>query len=366
MKSLVIFYAIIILQQSVSSQSIKSNKSSEMQIDKARIDKWSAPYRNWHYYPDFVVSTSLEKDLNFTMVDGPNVFRHNDEWHMFYFGYDEKGYQSCLAASKDLIHWEPKGLVMSYGKEGAFDYGGVVFVGPLYDSFVVNQAPRLKKWQGKYWVMYGCYPKQGGYELGAGTQGLAWSEDGLKWHRHSEDTPVLSIENAAEWENRVIYSPCIIEHGGKFWNFYNAKGVAGREQIGFTTSTDLIHWQRYERNPVIKNNPDGYDELLAANPEIYWDKDHWAMFYFGASRNNPDKKVHAHSMMAFSLDFVHWTVDPEPILMAGGHPDRLDETHAHNISLVYNEENDTYYMFYCAVGERGRGIGLLTSRLLVE
>ncbi|MCU0645654.1 MAG: hypothetical protein MUC94_15530 [bacterium] len=337
-----------------------------MQIDRAILDKWSAPYRNWHYYPDFVVSASLEKDLNFTMVDGPNVFRHGDEWRMFYFGYDDTGYQSCLATSDDLIHWEPKGLVMSYGKAGAFDYGGVVFVGPLFDSFNMSQSPRLKKWQGKYWVMYGCYPQQGGYELGPGAQGLAWSKDGLKWQRHSADTPVLSIEGAAEWENRVIYSPCIIEHEGKFWNFYNAKGVAGREQIGFATSTDLIHWKRHDGNPVINNNPGGYDALLAANPEIYWDKDHWLMFYFGASRNNPDKKVHAHSLMAFSLDLIHWTVHPEPIFMAGGHPDGLDEIHAHNISLVYNEKNDTHYMFYCAVGKKGRGIGLLTSKSLVE
>ena len=200
-----------------------------MQIDKETLNKWSASYRNWNYHPDFVVSASLEKGLNFTMVDEPGVFRYNDKWHMFYFGYDKKVYQSCLA-----------------------------------------------------------------------------------------------------------------------------------------TSRDLIHWQRYEGNPVIKNNTDGYDVVLAANPEIYWDKDRWAMFYFSTSRNNPDKKVHVHSMMAFSLDLIHWTVHPEPILIAGDHHAGLDETHEHNISLVYNEENDTHYMFYCVVGKKGRGIGLLTNKSLVE
>lgn len=347
------------------AQNAKFGGTNNLQIDRKKLNLWSAPYRNWHYYPGFVVSAALEKELKFTMVDGPNVFRHGDTWHMLYFGYDEKGYQSCLATSKDLIHWEPAGLAMGYGKEGAFDFGGVVFAGPLYDSLDIHRAARLRMRQGRYWVTYGCYPEQGGYELGAGAQGLAWSEDGWIWRRYSENKPVFSIAGAADWENKVIYSPCVFEFDGKFWNFYNAKGIAGREQIGFATSTDLVQWKRYEGNPVIENNPNGYDALLAANPEIYRDKDHWVMFYFGASRNHPDQKVHAHTLTAFSTDLINWTVNPDPIFMAGGHPDGLDEIHAHNISFVYNRKNDTHYMFYCAVGKKGRGIGLLTSKRLV-
>lgn len=335
-----------------------------MKIDENLIQKWSAHFQNWHYYPDFVISASLETDLNFTMVDGPNVYKSDDAWHILYFGYDGQGYQSCLAVSEDLVHWKCKGLVMGYGEAGAFDYGGVVLVGPLYDTHNLHQAPRLKKWQDKYWILYGCYPEQGGYELGHGGQGLAWSSDGFNWQRYSKTRPVLSVEGVGDWENRVIYSPCLIEHDHKFWNFYNAKGKAGREQIGFASSTDLLHWQRHPGNPVIRNQPAGYDALLAADAEIYWDHDHWIMFYFGASRNNPDNQVHAHIMLAFSYDLIHWTVNPEPLYKAGGHPTGLDQTHAHNVSLVYNAENDTYYLFYCAVGNQGRGIGLLTSKPL--
>ena len=44
----------------------------------------------------------------------------------------------------------------------------------------------------------------------------------------------------------------------------------------------------------------------------------------------------------------------------------LDETYAHKISLVWNPANETYYMFYNAVGNKGRGIGLITSKPLVN
>ena len=50
----------------------------------------------------------------------------------------------------------------------------------------------------------------------------------------------------------------------------------------------------------------------------------------------------------------------------GGHPGGLDKTYAHKISLVWNPANETYYMFYNAVGDKGRGIGLITSKPITK
>jgi len=71
-------------------------------------------------------------------------------------------------------------------------------------------------------------------------------------------------------------------------------------------------------------------------------------------------------MAAYSLDLYHWVVDPEPLYKAGGNPSGLDQRYAHKISLIWNPVNKTYYMFYNAVGNKGRGIGLITSRPLTE
>jgi hypothetical protein len=70
-------------------------------------------------------------------------------------------------------------------------------------------------------------------------------------------------------------------------------------------------------------------------------------------------------MVAFSRDLYSWQVDPEPLYKAGGNPSGIDGRYAHKISLVWNPEDETYYMFYCAVDEKGtRGIGLITSNPL--
>jgi predicted GH43/DUF377 family glycosyl hydrolase len=329
-----------------------------MPIAAATLAQWTAPYRGWHYYPAYVLPPAPDDGLNFSMTDCPLVWRQGGEWRMFYTGFNGQGYQTAMAASSDLLHWKPKGLAVGFGAPGAFDHGGVAVCGALFSSYDVRAPRTLKKWQGKYWALYSCYPRQGGYELRPGAEGAVWSQDGDTWHRASQTTPTLSIEGAAEWEKDCIYAPWLLEYDGRFWDFYNAAN-GNVEQTGIATSTDMLHWSRYAGNPVLRNGgPGSYDEQFCSDGKVFRDGGHWIMFYFGVGHGG------AHIMAAFSRDLYHWTRDPEPLYKAGGHPKGLDSKYAHKISLVYNEANDTFYLFYCAVGEQGRGIGLITSKPL--
>ncbi|HEY0827095.1 MAG TPA: hypothetical protein VGE40_03295 [Bacilli bacterium] len=302
--------------------------------------------------------------MNFQSVDCPLVFQiaGDKAWHMFYTGYNGTGYQTMQAKSTNLTDWESSNLVMSYGKKGAFDHGGVTFGGALFETYGLKDARILKQREGTYWVLYGCYLNQGGYEIRPGAQGAAISEDGFHWDRLSDSLPILSIEGAEVWEEDCIYQPWLVEHETKYYNFYNAANK-NFEQMGLAVSDDLIRWHRYPHNPVIPNGSQhSFDEIFCADGKVFYDEDHWVMFYFGVS--DVSDRRSAHIMAAYSLDLVHWTKDPEPLYKAGGHPFGLDEHYAHKISIVYHPENDTFYMYYCAVGNKGRGIGLITSKLI--
>ena len=127
------------------------------------------------------------------------------------------------------------------------------------------------------------------------------------------------------------------------------------------TSSDLFKWTRYEHNPVIPVGPEGsYNDRLSADGKIFRDGDHWICFFFGVGKGG------AHIMSAYSHDLYNWAVDPEPLYKAGGNPSGLDREYAHKISLVWNPKNKTFYMYYCAVGDQGRGIGLITSKPLAD
>jgi predicted GH43/DUF377 family glycosyl hydrolase len=339
-------------------------------IDSQTLSNWSAPFRNWHYWPDHVIPSSppLPGATNILGTDVPAIYQRpgDDKWYLSFVAFDGVGYQSYVAESADLLHWGNYRLAIGYGPTNEFDHGGRVIGAYLLESYDLKAPRVLKRRDGKYWTLYGAYPLQGGYELRPGSEGVAVSDDGLSWRR-AKDQPVLSIHDpdCGDWERSCVYQPWLLEYRGRFFDFYNA-AKGSREQTGVAFSTDLLNWMRYPANPVIRNRPGGYDAGFASDPKVYRDGDHWTMIYFGVGKGA------AHIMIAFSRDLVNWTADPEPLYKAGGNPSGLDKRYAHKVALVYNPANDTLYMFYDAVpGKKGdiaegRGIGLITSKALAE
>ena len=335
------------------------------EIDRQTLDQWAAPYRGWHYWPEPIIPADpkIPGHAQFRNTDVPCVYQlpgQPDKWFISFIAFDGHGYNSFVAESTDLVRWTTPRLAMGFGREGEFDHGGTVIGAFLYESYEIKAPRVLKKRDGKYWTLYGCYPRQGGYELRPGYEGVASSDDGLTWKR-AKESYILSVHEpeVGEWEKSCIYQPWLVEHEHKFYNYYNAAS-GGVEQMGLATSTDLMNWKRYERNPIVRNRPGGYDEKFCSDGKVFRDGDHWVMFYFGVGRGG------AHIMVAFSRDLLHWTAHPEPLYQAGGHPGGLDKQYAHKISLVYNPENDTFYMHYCATGNQGRCIGLITSKPVVS
>lgn len=344
------------------TRSLKPVPLENVEIGRETVDRWSAPYRNWYYYPDPIISATpdIEGFEEFGSVDCPTVYQipGEEKWRMSFIAFDGNGYQSFVAESGDLVHWRNMRLAMGFGPADEFDHGGRVLGAYLYESYDIQSPRVLKKYKDKFWSLYGAYPKQGGYELRPGYEGVANSEDGLKWQR-AQKSYILSVHDrgCGGWEKDCIYQPWLVEENGRFYDFYNA-AHGSVEQTGIAFSNNLLSWKRYANNPVIRNATGGYDEQFCSDPKVFRDGDHWIMFYFGVGKGG------AHIMAAFSRDLIHWTAHPEPLYKAGGNPSGLDRTYAHKISLVYNPQNQTYYMYYCAVGDKGRGIGLITSKPL--
>lgn len=337
-------------------------------IDRATLDAWSAKFRGWHYWPDHVIPSRppLPGATNTLGTDVPTVYQipGDPKWYLSFISFDGRGYQSWVAESEDLLRWGNYRLAMGYGPTNEFDHGGCVIGAFLYESYDLKAPRVLKRRDGRFWTLYGAYPRQGGYELRPGYEGVACSDDGLTWHR-AKPAPILSVfdPDCADWEKDCVYQPWLVEYRGRFFDFYNA-AHGGTERTGLAFSTDLLNWMRYPANPVLDNRPGGYDAQFCSDPKVYRDDDHWVMFYFGVGQGG------AHIMIAFSRDLVHWTAHPEPLYKAGGNPSGLDKQYAHKTSLVWNPQNKTFYLFYNAVPgvagspTGGRGIGLLTSRPL--
>jgi hypothetical protein len=335
----------------------------ENDIDQATLDAWTAPYRGWHYYAKPVIPSDFKIPGYevFHSFDVPTVYQlpgQQGKWFMSFIGFNGHGYNSFVVESTNLLQWGHPRLAMGFGPSNEFDHGGCVLGGFLYESYDIKSPRWLKRRDHQYWSLYGCYPQQGGYELRPGYEGVAVSDAGVTWRR-AKDAPILAVQDSdcGTWEKDCIYQPWLVEQEGRFYDFYNAAN-GGTEQMGCATSTNLLDWKRDPANPLVRVRPGGYDSQFCSDGKVFRDGDHWVMFYFGVGKGG------AHIMAAASRDLQHWTAHPEPLYRAGGHPGGLDKTYAHKISLVYRAETDTFYMYYCAVGNQGRGIGLISSKSL--
>ncbi|HVX65418.1 MAG TPA: family 43 glycosylhydrolase [Bryobacteraceae bacterium] len=286
-------------------------------------------------------------------VDSPFVYSHDGRYYMCYIGFDGTGYQTGLASSANLLDWKPEGLLIGR------DPSSELFRYNVALSWIVREndlfsSGRLKKIQGRYLGVYHAYPAAG-YEQGAAVIGLAWSSDLRKWQL---EQPCLRAADGAAWERGGLYKPCLVEHQGTFYLFYNAKTEASRwhEQTGVATSRDLKTWTRHAANPLIPNGPAGSpDELFASDPCVLSFGKQWAFFYFGL-----DGRGVARDLVAAGPDLLH-PAKCEGVLIDVGAAGSVDERFAHKPSMICRD--GVLYHFYCAVSKQDvRGISVAASR----
>ena len=294
------------------------------------------------------------------LVDCPNIFRHEDRWYMVYAANKDKvGYQTYLARSDDLLHWEKLGKILSFRGHGWDAWqadGGIA----LYDVDW-NGTHALGQHEGRYWLSYlGGSLK--GYEPDPLAIGLASTTSPTRvaeWTRLPEN-PVLHRDqpDVRLFEKTTLYKSAIIRDeaeslGWPFLMFYNGKTPPnGHEAIGMAVSRDLRTWHRLGGEPIVSNVGESR-WAISGDPQIAKIGDVWVMFYFGAFW-----KPKAFDTFACSYDLVNWTKWEGPHLVQPSEP--YDKEFAHKPWLL--KHDGVVYHFYCAVGEQGRVIALATSK----
>jgi predicted GH43/DUF377 family glycosyl hydrolase len=97
-------------------------------------------------------------------VEDPRLVRFGDTFYLTYTGYNTKDAQLCLATSRDLVHWERKGVILP------------AYKGNWNTGWTKSGAIVPKKIDGKYWMYFlGTTPDKNDQ------MGLASSTDLLHW-----------------------------------------------------------------------------------------------------------------------------------------------------------------------------------------
>lgn len=296
--------------------------------------------------------------------DCPSVFKSGSQWIMTYIVFDGRGYETWMAKSKDLLHWVTAGRILSF--TDSTDWDGNQKAGYVaLEDYKWGGSYHLGRYNGKYWMSYIGGPTRG-YEAGVLSIGMAYTSKDLtkphEWQRLEE--PVLSIKDKDDswWDNKTLYKSTVIWDKSKslgypFVMYYNAKGTDPAhkkpdvERIGMAVSSDMVHWKRFRKDPVLDHH-----KGITGDPYIEKIGKVWVMFYFGAWWGPTDG---AFNRFACSYDMVHWTDWKGANLIEPSEP--YDNEYAHKSAVI--KYKGVVYHFYCATNKAyQRGIAVATSK----
>lgn len=122
-------------------------------------------------------------------VEDPRVVEIDGTYYLTYTGYDTHSAQLCLAESKDLIHWERKGVILP------------AYRGTWNTQWTKSGAIIPQKIGNRWWMYYLGTRKDADGEA-RDYMGLASSEDLLHW-KDATEQPVLARRTEA-FDSRVM------------------------------------------------------------------------------------------------------------------------------------------------------------------
>lgn len=233
---------------------------------------------NWIDFIHNPVLISSNGPYDHLGVSQPVVLYENNQYKMWYTGDQGTAVHHVLyAESIDGISWErPLSEPVLYpGPPDAWDSYSV------HPHSILKEGELLKLFYSAWTNPYGRWDI-----------GFATSYDGINWEKYPH--PIL--QGTSGWEYQVA-SAAVIKHNETYYLYYTGRNLP-ELKIGLATSSDGIHWTRYENNPVLTYT-EPWEENGVYSPTVVRENDQFKMIYMNSSGNAFG--------IAYSSDGMHWT-----------------------------------------------------------
>lgn len=202
------------------------------------------------------------------------IMKEGDVWKLWYTGYDG-GRDSIkylgYATSTDGISWK------RHDKN------------PIYTDHWVEDMMIVKD-DGKYWMF--AEGKDDRAHLLVSTDGLAWKRVGQLDIRLKDGKPIPdgAFGTPTAWKEKDT------------WHLFYERDDLG---VWLATSKDMKVWTNVQDEPVLRPGPDEFDKDLIALNQIIRHKDRYYAYYHGSARQGPAKGKWSVGV-ATSTDLIHW------------------------------------------------------------
>ena len=189
--------------------------------------------------------------------------------------------------------------------------------------------------------------------------GYAWSLDDITWQQYSNN-PVLSPQ-AGEWDYPHCNYLHVVVDGDTLRMWYGGGSMIQLGmRIGYATSVDGIHWNRYPQ-PVIEPNAAWNKDGVVPGGVIKEDSIFKMWFGGGVgTAGYPSLTSKWKTGYATSSDGIHWTLFDDPVVSNGRSTD-FDANEVLNACVIRSDSIYDMWYFGHNSGNRKGAIGYASS-----
>jgi len=296
-------------------------------------------FQDWKRVSDTPILSPTGDGWESAGTFNPAVIAHEGKFVMLYRAQDAAGTSRLgYAESADGVHFtrhtEP---VLAPGADYEKD-GGV-------------EDPRLVRIGDKFYLTYTGYNKKDAQLC------LAESTDLVRWKRLGVILPAYQ----GNWNRAWTKSGAIVSEkiDGKYWMYWLGTATDKTDQMGVSSSTDLVYWQEETETPVLPRRPGKFDSrVVEPGPPPILTPQGIVLIYNGAD----DNLVYRTGIAVFDRR------DPRKVLYRSGEPlfapEREWEKAGQVPNVVFVEgmarKGDDWLFYY---GGADKYVGIATARL---
>jgi predicted GH43/DUF377 family glycosyl hydrolase len=255
----------------------------------------------------------------------PAAIERNRKTVLIYRAQDAAGTSRLgYAESSDGIHFERRPQFIFSAETDYEKDGGV-------------EDPRIVEIDGVYYMTYTGYNKRDAQLC------LATSGDLLHWERKG----ILLPAYQGNWNVKWTKSGAILRERvqGKYWMYWLGTTTDGADQMGISSSMDLVHWTEETKTPVLPKRMGKFDSrVVEPGPPPILTPDGIVLIYDGAD----DKLVYRTGVAVFDRN------DPRKVVYRSEEPVFWPELEWEKVGQVPHvvfvegmiQKNEGYFVYY--------------------
>jgi len=220
-------------------------------------------FSHWKRVSETPIVSPTGADWESAGTFNPAVLARDNKFVMLFRAQDAAGTSRLgYAESTDGVHFTRKyGAVLS--PESDYEKGGGV------------EDPRLLQLRDRYYLTYTAYNKKDAQLC------LAESMDVIHWKRLGVILPAYK----GKWNRGWTKSGAIVPEkiAGKYWMYWLGTAEDKTDQMGLSSSADLLHWTEETDAPILPPRPGKFDSrVVEPGPPPIVTRDGIVLIYNGA------------------------------------------------------------------------------------